>query len=50
MSAERPDPGRCSHWDGRAYCGRTEDVHPFLVGDRCPEHVPEHAYGYRGGS
>lgn len=33
---------RCGHWIGteHRYCGATDGVRRFLVGDRCPAHTP----------
>lgn len=32
----------CTHWIGadHRYCDRTDDVRPYLTGDRCPAHTP----------
>ncbi|WP_413102264.1 hypothetical protein [Streptomyces sp. Inha503] len=32
----------CGHWIGadRRYCLAKDEVHPYLIGDRCPLHTP----------
>lgn len=32
----------CGHWIGadRRYCRAKDDVHPYLIGLRCPAHTP----------
>jgi hypothetical protein len=50
IATERPGPGRCSAWVAGQWCGRSEGVRRYLVGERCPAHAPAHAFGYRGGS
>ena len=33
---------RCTHWIGaeHRHCHATDDVRPYLTGDRCPAHTP----------
>lgn len=37
-----PGERTCRYWDGptASYCGGTDDVRPFLQGDRCVKHTP----------
>lgn len=30
----------CGYWDAGAVCGSTDDVHRYIVGDRCRKHTP----------
>lgn len=37
----------CTHWIGteRRHCGSTDNVRPYLTGDRCPAHTPRALQG-----
>ncbi|MCW2632074.1 MAG: hypothetical protein JWR88_1036 [Pseudonocardia sp.] len=41
----RPPAATCGHEQHGQRCGATDDIHPYLVGPRCPQHTPARLAG-----